>query len=284
MSTHVFGIRHHGPGCARSLRAALEALAAGHRAGRGAARRATRSCRSLADEAMRPPVALLIYAPDDAASARSTIPFADFSPEWQALQFAPARGTAGALHRSAAGPSARRREDEGSTGRRRTSCPRRRRRPGHARGRSARSCWRRRRATPTASSGGSSQIEQRQHAADLFEGILEAMTRAARGPRRECRSREARREAHMRRGDPRAQKEGFAADRRRLRRLARAGARAAEAGPRGRRAAQGPAEDEGRGHLDSLDESRLVLPQRLRRGRDVARLVRSTSGPRPSVR
>ena len=26
MSLHLFGIRHHGPGCARSLRAALEEL------------------------------------------------------------------------------------------------------------------------------------------------------------------------------------------------------------------------------------------------------------------
>ena len=27
MSVHVFGIRHHGPGCARSLLSALDALA-----------------------------------------------------------------------------------------------------------------------------------------------------------------------------------------------------------------------------------------------------------------
>ncbi len=26
MSLHIFGVRHHGPGCARSLRTALETL------------------------------------------------------------------------------------------------------------------------------------------------------------------------------------------------------------------------------------------------------------------
>jgi len=84
------GIRHHGPGCARSVVAALERFApevvlvegppegdallpwAGH-------------------EAMRPPVALLVYAADEPSRA-VFYPFAEFSPEWQAIRWALARG------------------------------------------------------------------------------------------------------------------------------------------------------------------------------------------------
>jgi hypothetical protein len=40
----------------------------------------------VADEAMRPPVALLAYCPDEPRRA-AFYPFAVFSPEWQALQW-----------------------------------------------------------------------------------------------------------------------------------------------------------------------------------------------------
>lgn len=83
---HVFGIRHHGPGCARSLLGAIEALQpdvivleapadvepvfglAGH-------------------QEMTPPVAMLLYPREE--PARSVVyPLAVFSPEWQTLQWA----------------------------------------------------------------------------------------------------------------------------------------------------------------------------------------------------
>src|SRR5579859_2916262 len=86
VTLRVFGIRHQGPGSARSLRAALEhyrpdiVLIEGppdandllHYAG---------------NEAMQPPVALLVYRPDTPLRA-VFYPFARFSPEWQAIRHA----------------------------------------------------------------------------------------------------------------------------------------------------------------------------------------------------
>jgi hypothetical protein len=85
MTIHIFGIRHHGPGSARSLRAALEALCPDAILVEGPPDAAD-VLPLLAHPAMRPPVALLIYAPD--APRRAVYyPFAVFSPEWQALRF-----------------------------------------------------------------------------------------------------------------------------------------------------------------------------------------------------
>jgi hypothetical protein len=86
VSIHIFGIRHHGPGCARSLRQALEqlepeiVLVEGPPDAQGV-------LRLLAHKAMQPPVALLIYAPNDPKRA-VYYPFTTFSPEWQALHYA----------------------------------------------------------------------------------------------------------------------------------------------------------------------------------------------------
>jgi len=81
----VLGIRHHGPGSAKSLRQALEhiqpdcllieAPADGEKA-----------LKYVQDPAMRPPVALLLYAKKDIQQA-AYYPFAHFSPEWQAIQY-----------------------------------------------------------------------------------------------------------------------------------------------------------------------------------------------------
>jgi len=84
--TTIFGIRHHGPGCARSLAAALgllqpnvillemppeaEALLV-----------------HAQDEAMKPPVAVMIHRTDK-PEVSSFYPFAEFSPEWQAIRWA----------------------------------------------------------------------------------------------------------------------------------------------------------------------------------------------------
>lgn len=86
----IFGIRHHGPGCARSLVRALEEwrpdmlLIEGPPEGE--------SVLSLAaDESMVPPVALLVYSEEEASRA-VFYPFAEFSPEWQALRYALKQG------------------------------------------------------------------------------------------------------------------------------------------------------------------------------------------------
>lgn len=81
---HLFGIRHHGPGCARSLVAALEELAPDCLLIEGPPEaEAVLAAAVHAD--IQPPVALLLYCPDDTRLA-SFYPFAEFSPEWQAIR------------------------------------------------------------------------------------------------------------------------------------------------------------------------------------------------------
>ncbi|RNF82619.1 DUF5682 family protein [Montanilutibacter psychrotolerans] len=117
----IFGIRHHGPGCARSLRRALVALQpdcvliegpAGcepllvHLVGAAASAAATaaqpasqesvapaeRGAMSTAiDVALQPPVALLSHCVDDPQLAVFH-PYAEFSPEWQAMLWAAQAG------------------------------------------------------------------------------------------------------------------------------------------------------------------------------------------------
>lgn len=89
MSVHLFGVRHHGPGCARTLRAALEAFKPDILLVEGPPD-AQAALPLLASKKMQPPVALLIYVPD--APQRAVFyPFTTFSPEWQALSYALAR-------------------------------------------------------------------------------------------------------------------------------------------------------------------------------------------------
>ena len=82
----VFGIRHHGPGSARSLLQALEQMQPDVLLIEGPAD-ADALLPLMADEALIPPVALLVYNPKIIAQS-SYFPFADFSPEWQAIQYA----------------------------------------------------------------------------------------------------------------------------------------------------------------------------------------------------
>ncbi|HET9504059.1 MAG TPA: DUF5682 family protein [Hymenobacter sp.] len=81
----LFGIRHHGPGSAASLVAALDAyrpdIVLLECPADGEAALAT-----LRDAALVPPVALLLYNPKQQGQA-SFLPFAEFSPEWQAVQW-----------------------------------------------------------------------------------------------------------------------------------------------------------------------------------------------------
>ncbi|MGH3193238.1 MAG: DUF5682 family protein [Streptosporangiaceae bacterium] len=86
----LYGVRHHGPGSARSLRAALiqqrpdVVLVEGPPEADGLVA-------LTAEEEMHPPVALLAYVPTEPKIA-AFWPFAVFSPEWQALKYAHAAG------------------------------------------------------------------------------------------------------------------------------------------------------------------------------------------------
>lgn len=86
---HLFGIRHHGPGCARSLLRALAELQPDCLLVEGPPD-GEEMLALMLDEGLVPPVALLVYNPDDAREA-VFYPFAAFSPEWNALRFALAR-------------------------------------------------------------------------------------------------------------------------------------------------------------------------------------------------
>ncbi len=90
-AVRIFGIRHHGPGSARSLRAALEAYEPDAVLVEGPPDADDVVSLALHD-GMKPPLALLVYVPDDPQRA-AFYPFAAFSPEWIAVRFALSRGT-----------------------------------------------------------------------------------------------------------------------------------------------------------------------------------------------
>jgi Family of unknown function (DUF5682) len=235
VTTHIFGIRHHGPGCARALREALERLEPDIVLVEGPPD-AHEVLSLLNHPAMKPPVALLIYAPDAPAHA-VYYPFTSFSPEWQAMSYAltheiPARfidlpQTVRLAQESAAeipetsealddDPDLSEQSEQseqlpvadGAVGDLvaeaapsiTTDEPAVRDDPlamlAEAAGYSDHELWWER------------QIEQRQDANDLFEGILEAMT-ALRSDLTPKDEEEALREAHMRQGIRAAEKEGF---------------------------------------------------------------------------
>jgi len=81
----VFGIRHHGPGSALSLCRALHALRPDILLIEGPPD-AQELLHWAADPDLKPPVALLLYQPEQPQQA-ACYPFAEFSPEWQALRF-----------------------------------------------------------------------------------------------------------------------------------------------------------------------------------------------------
>ena len=91
MKLTIFGIRHHGCGSARSVRRALEKMRPDIVLIEGAPE-ANEIIELAAHEEIKPPVAILIYSPDDPKKA-VYYPFAEFSPEWQAIKFALAAKT-----------------------------------------------------------------------------------------------------------------------------------------------------------------------------------------------
>ncbi len=209
----MYGIRRHGPGCARSLLAALTelqpdiVLVEGPPDAQGV-------LALLPHEGMRPPVALLVYPPDSPQRA-VYYPFASFSPEWQALSYAIRRGVpvrfmdlpqsiclAEGYERSDgrttdAEPA---RASDGSEDGRTWTDPSLEEDPigrlAEAAGYTDHELW------------WEHQIEQRQDQTDLFLGILEAMG-ALRERHPLPQGHEARREAHMRQVIRAAQKEGY---------------------------------------------------------------------------
>jgi hypothetical protein len=224
VSVHLFGIRHHGPGCARALRAALDALAPdvvlveGPPDGQDA-------LPLLAHPAMRPPVALLIYAPESPHAA-VYYPFAVFSPEWQALSYALARGIparfvdlpqAVRIAQSLADvPAGETQASEAPTGEQGEPLAPAADAAAEIMPEPALAAPREDPLALLAEAAGYAdhelwwdrQIEQRRNASDLFAGILEAMA-ALRSDLTPADEEEARREAHMRQCVSAAEKEGF---------------------------------------------------------------------------
>lgn len=86
MTTTVLGIRHHGPGSARAVAAALDELRPDAVLIEGAPE-LDAVAPLAASAAMEPPVAALVYCPDEPRRS-SFYPFARFSPEWVALRWA----------------------------------------------------------------------------------------------------------------------------------------------------------------------------------------------------
>lgn len=86
MTTHIFGIRHHGPGSARSLLTALYDLVPDIILVEGPPD-ADDLMPLFGHEDMVAPIAMLVYVPDEPKFA-AYYPFAEFSPEFQAIRFA----------------------------------------------------------------------------------------------------------------------------------------------------------------------------------------------------
>ncbi len=83
---HILGIRHHGPGSARAVRAYLEELKPDIVLVEGPPE-ADAILQWATHEELKPPVAILCYATDNPKQS-VFYPFAEFSPEWQAILYA----------------------------------------------------------------------------------------------------------------------------------------------------------------------------------------------------
>ena len=86
MSIHILGIRHHGPGSARHVKEYLEKVKPDIVLVEGPPE-ADSILEWVGNDLLRPPVAILAYQPDTPQKA-VFYPFAEFSPEWQAILYA----------------------------------------------------------------------------------------------------------------------------------------------------------------------------------------------------
>ncbi|WP_234334450.1 DUF5682 family protein [Streptomyces sp. NRRL B-1347] len=111
----LLGVRHHGPGSARAVRAALDAAAPRVLLIEGPPE-ADDLVRLAVDADMRPPVALLAHVVDE--PGRSAFwPLAEFSPEWVAIRWAVRRGVPVRFMDLPAAHTLARREEEPGPGR-----------------------------------------------------------------------------------------------------------------------------------------------------------------------
>ncbi len=194
-TVHIFGIRHHGPGSARSVRSALERLQPDVILVEGPPE-AEAVLPLLAHEQMQPPVALLLYMPDKPEQA-VYYPFAVFSPEWQAIKYGLEQGVPVRFMDLPQTYQLGQAEPEPSA---EAAAPPVRQDPlgalAEAAGYSDGERW------------WEHLVEQRRDSEDLFAGILEAMA-AVRADAPDPKDvREERREAWMRQTIRAAQKEG----------------------------------------------------------------------------
>jgi hypothetical protein len=86
---HILGVRHHGPGSAASVVDALDAIDPAMVLIEGPAD-AEETIPFAGAAGMRPPIAILVHVADEPKDS-AFIPFAEFSPEWQAIQWALSR-------------------------------------------------------------------------------------------------------------------------------------------------------------------------------------------------
>ncbi len=86
MAIHILGIRHHGPGSARNVKDFLEQVKPDIVLVEGPPE-ADSILQWAAHKELVPPVAILCYQPDDPQQS-CFYPFAEFSPEWQAILYA----------------------------------------------------------------------------------------------------------------------------------------------------------------------------------------------------
>lgn len=221
-NVHIFGIRHHGPGSARSLRRALEELQPDIVLVEGPPD-AEAVLPLITGEGMEPPVAILIYRPDQPQKA-VYYPFAVFSPEWQALNYAltsgiPARfmdlpqAFSMAIEEAkldekelSDGPTEEMPEQEPEAGKLDMEAP------ALPEAQSDPLEWLARAAGYSDGERWWEQmVEHRRDSADLFQAILEAMSvlRSEIPPRPDPQGREARREAYMRQTIRAAKRENF---------------------------------------------------------------------------
>lgn len=86
MAIHILGIRHHGPGSAKNVKAFLESVKPDIVLVEGPPD-ADEILQWVSNKNLKPPVAILCYQPDNPQQS-VFYPFAEFSPEWQAIQYA----------------------------------------------------------------------------------------------------------------------------------------------------------------------------------------------------
>ncbi|WP_414621125.1 DUF5682 family protein [Calothrix sp. CCY 0018] len=212
MTTHIFGIRHHGPGSARSLRKALEKLQPDTILIEGPPD-AESLLPLVASSQMQPPVALLIYLPDNPKES-VYYPFAVFSPEWQAIQFGLSNNIPvrfmdlPLMHRMAIAEEETGGQGDGETGGQED---------GEMGGQGEESKIPQDPLGLLAEAAGYSDgerwwehmVETRKDSVDLFTAILEAMTAVREEMPASENPIEAKREAYMRKTIRAAEKEGF---------------------------------------------------------------------------